>query len=251
MEFCTPPTLLLTAQLCCAAVLLLCCCAVAVLLYVSSEESYSQHGPECWQKKRLAMESNELEAEGEALRRTLERIEFLLKQGFISEEDAACRKQGAIDNFCLAPMIDRRQRLQTEANRATFGAGRDNAGLPSGGNTSSSPAAASAGDAVISAVDSEHPTSSLSSSSSSTSEATGDVLGGSGHVLSGRASPSSTVSSSNPGAKQSRKRRLTEVSGQYSSQSRGEGSVTTSGGIMTKHTSFIFGVCLRKNRLWF
>lgn len=164
------------------------------------------------------MESTELEEEGEALRRTLERIEFLLKQGFITEEDAACRKQGAMDNFCLAPMIDRRQRLQTEADRATFGAGGDNVDLASGGNVSCLPAAATPSGAGLSAVDSDHPTCSLTSGSTINSEAAGtseagDVLGGSGHVPSGGASPSNTASCGNPDAKQSKKRRLTEVSG--------------------------------------
>lgn len=161
------------------------------------------------------MESTELKAEGEALRRTLERIEFLLKQGFITEEDAVCRKQGAMDNFCLAPMIDRRQQLQTEIDRVSCRAGGNSVDLASGGNISSLPAAAAAaaGDTGLSAVDSDPPTCSLSSGS--TSEAASEVLGRSGHVPSGRASPSiteSTASCDNPDAKKSKRRRLTEVS---------------------------------------
>lgn len=70
------------------------------------------------------MEGKELEAEGEALRRTLERIEFLVKQGLLSAVDAARKKQEVMDSFCLAPMVDRQRRVRGEEGMMGIGAGR-------------------------------------------------------------------------------------------------------------------------------
>lgn len=68
--------------------------------------------PRSMMESAAAMESKELEEEGEAMRRTFERIEFLVKQGFLSDVDAARKKQEVIDSFCLAPMVDCRRRVQ-------------------------------------------------------------------------------------------------------------------------------------------
>lgn len=169
------------------------------------------------------MESTELEAEGEALRRTLERIDFLLKQGFISEEDAACRKQGAMDDFCLAPMIDRRRRLQTQADKVAFGAGKDDIDLADRGNIASMPSAADDGAGagsgscagLLPAADSDSPTCSLNN---------GGITGGNSgiNLLRGlpraRASGTGGCRNTDPDGKQCKRPRISpimkEVSGE-------------------------------------
>lgn len=86
------------------------------------------------------MERKELEEEGEAMRRTFERIEFLVKQGFLSDVDAARKKQEVIDSFCLAPIVDCRRRVQQGQGEETAlrvgGGGGSSADMASEGSIS-------------------------------------------------------------------------------------------------------------------
>lgn len=66
---------------------------------------------------RQPEQEDELQVEAEGLKCTFERIEFLAKQGIISESDAARKKQDVIDSFCLAPMLERRRRVLQQHHR--------------------------------------------------------------------------------------------------------------------------------------
>lgn len=57
------------------------------------------------------------------MRSTFERIDFLVSQGFICEQDATRKKRDVMDSFCLAPMVDRHRRAQEENGAAVSGGG--------------------------------------------------------------------------------------------------------------------------------
>lgn len=61
-----------------------------------------------------SMENTDLQEDGEALRKTLERIEFLVRQGLLKDTEATIKKQHILDTFMLAPMIERQQLLRSE-----------------------------------------------------------------------------------------------------------------------------------------